>query len=186
MFWWLIKAISNGISQVKGILQWWWESKWLHMAQYWSSPVLKRLEILTYIECLEQYLVANKVEDADQHRAMLMSVCSPATYRFGIPQEADWAKILFFPFFIIFKIFMGHGGPWTKHDDPKPSVIVQRYRFNTRNCRTGEFISTYVAELRHLSERYNFGGSLNKMLCDRIVRYVLVLWVTLLKNTFIS
>ena len=56
-----------------------------------------------------------------------------------------------------------------KHHDPKPSVIVQRYRFNTRNRRAGESISTYVAELHHLSEHCNFGGSLNKMLRDRIV-----------------
>ena len=57
----------------------------------------------------------------------------------------------------------------TKHHDPKPSVIAQRYRFNTRNCRSGESISTYVAELHHLSEHCNFGPSLNEMLRDRIV-----------------
>ena len=35
----------------------------------------------SYIECLEQYLVANKVEDTDQQRVILLSVCNPATYR---------------------------------------------------------------------------------------------------------
>ena len=35
----------------------------------------------SYVERLEQYLAANKVEDADQHRAILLSVCGPATYR---------------------------------------------------------------------------------------------------------
>ena len=34
----------------------------------------------SYVERLEQYLAANKVEDADQHRAILLSVCGPATY----------------------------------------------------------------------------------------------------------
>ena len=31
-----------------------------------------------------------------------------------------------------------------KHYDPKPSVIVQRYRFNTRNRLTGETIASYT------------------------------------------
>ena len=56
-----------------------------------------------------------------------------------------------------------------KHHDPKPSVIIQRYRFNTRNRCGGESISTYVAELRHLSEHCSFGTSLNEMLHDWIV-----------------
>jgi len=34
----------------------------------------------SYIERLEQYLAANKVEDADQQRAILLSICGPATY----------------------------------------------------------------------------------------------------------
>ena len=28
-----------------------------------------------YVECLVQYLAANKIEDADQQRAILLSVC---------------------------------------------------------------------------------------------------------------
>ena len=35
----------------------------------------------TYMEQLQQYLAANKIEDADQQRAVLLSVCGPATYR---------------------------------------------------------------------------------------------------------
>ena len=31
-----------------------------------------------YVEHLEQYLAANKIEDADQQRAILLSVCGPA------------------------------------------------------------------------------------------------------------
>ena len=50
-----------------------------------------------YIERLEQYLAANKVEDADQQRAILLSVLWPsnlqAYLQFGIPQEADRAEI---------------------------------------------------------------------------------------------
>ena len=56
----------------------------------------------------------------------------------------------------------------TKHDDPKSSVIAQRYHFNTRNRQGGETISTYVAELHRLYKHCNFGTSLNEMLCDQI------------------
>ena len=33
-----------------------------------------------YVERLEQYLTANKIEDPDQQIAILLSVCGPATY----------------------------------------------------------------------------------------------------------
>ena len=32
-----------------------------------------------YAKRLEQYFAANKIEDADQQRAVLLSVCGPAT-----------------------------------------------------------------------------------------------------------
>jgi len=35
----------------------------------------------SYVEGLQQYLAANKVEYANQQRAILLSVCGPATYR---------------------------------------------------------------------------------------------------------
>ena len=34
-----------------------------------------------YVKRLEQYFAANKIEDADQQRAILLSVCGSATYR---------------------------------------------------------------------------------------------------------
>ena len=33
-----------------------------------------------YVERLVQYLAANKIEEPDQQRAVLLSVCGPATY----------------------------------------------------------------------------------------------------------
>ena len=35
-----------------------------------------------YVEHLEQYFAAIKIEDADQQKAILLSVCGPPTYRF--------------------------------------------------------------------------------------------------------
>lgn len=56
------------------------------------------------------------------------------------------------------------------HYLPKPSVIVQRYKFNTRSRQSSESISTFLAELRALSEYCEFGRTLDKMLRDRLVR----------------
>ena len=109
-----------------------------------------------YVECLEQYLTANKIEDPDQQRAILLSVCSPATYRL-IRSLVSYKK----PAELKFKDI---AESVQKHHDPKPSVIVQRYRFNTRYLRVGESVSTYVAELRQLSNRCDFGPSLQQIL----------------------
>lgn len=113
------------------------------------------------MERLVQYLAANKIEDADKRRAILLSVCGPATYRLirnlvspKKPTELKFAEIV--------EIMQ-------KHHDPKPSVIVQRYRFNSRSRRAGESVAAYVAELRHLSEHCEFGTTLNEMLRDRLV-----------------
>ena len=111
----------------------------------------------SYIECLEQYLAANKVEAGSNITHCVWLSNLRGCLQFGIPQEANRAK-----FKDIVDLVTGS-------DDPKPSVVIQRYRFSTRNSRGGESISRYVAELLHLSEHCNFGTSLNEMLCDRIV-----------------
>ena len=55
------------------------------------------------------------------------------------------------------------------HNRPKPSEVVQRFRFNTRVRQNHESVSTYVSQLRHLSQDCNFGETLNLMLRDRLV-----------------
>ena len=53
--------------------------------------------------------------------------------------------------------------------DPKPSVIVQRFRFNTRERAASESIAVYAAALRRLAEHCDFGETLNVMIRDRLV-----------------
>ena len=61
------------------------------------------------------------------------------------------------------------------HFMPKPSAIVQRFRFNARSQQPGETIAMFLAELRHLSEHCEFGITLDEMLRDiRIQRRLLV------------
>ena len=55
------------------------------------------------------------------------------------------------------------------HFIPKPSAIVQRFKFNTRSQQPGETIAMFLAELRHLSEHCEFGITLDEMLRDRLV-----------------
>ena len=58
-----------------------------------------------------------------------------------------------------------------KHYNPKPSEVMQRFRFNTRARREGESVADFVADLRHLAEFCNFGDTLEKMLRDRLVQW---------------
>ena len=52
---------------------------------------------------------------------------------------------------------------------PSPSVIVQRFKFNSRAQQQGESVATYISELRRLSEHCKYGDKLEEMLRDRIV-----------------
>ena len=115
----------------------------------------------SYVERLQQYLEANKIEDADQQRAVLLSVCGPATYRL-IRSLVSPKKPTELKFADLVEVMQ-------KHYDPKPSVIVQRYRLNTQNCLMGETIASYIAELHHLAEYFEFATTLNAMFRDRLV-----------------
>ena len=55
------------------------------------------------------------------------------------------------------------------HKNPKPSAIVQRFKFNTRFRKPGESIASYVAELQNISEHCDFENTLEEMLCHRLV-----------------
>lgn len=53
--------------------------------------------------------------------------------------------------------------------EPKPSVIVQRYKFNTCSRKQGKTVAAYVAALRELAEHCSYEASLPEMLRDRLV-----------------
>ena len=156
------------IQRAVRILQWRRGSKWLfsHTACSFSEFSSSQETWTPYIEHLEQYLAANKVEDADKQRAIRPPQClwslQHANYRL-ICSLVSPKKPAEFKFKEITEIVQ-------KHHDPKPSVIVQRYRFNTRHRHAvGESVVTYVAELRYLSNHCDFGPSLQQMLRDRLV-----------------
>ena len=57
----------------------------------------------------------------------------------------------------------------TKHFDPKPSLIVQRFRFTSPSHQEGESVAKFTAELQWLSEYCKFGVVLSDMLRDKLV-----------------
>ena len=115
----------------------------------------------SYVERLQQYFVANDVRTAEKQRAVLLSAVGGQTYQLirnllapTKPTEVTFAEIV---------------DAVQKHVQPRPSIIVERFNFHSRARRQGEDVSTYVAELRKLSEHCKFGTALNDMLRDRLV-----------------
>ncbi|XP_038139940.1 uncharacterized protein K02A2.6-like [Cyprinodon tularosa] len=114
-----------------------------------------------YCEILDQFFVANDIDDGDKQRAILISVVGPATYKLirnlvspDKPSTKTYNQIV-----TIMK----------DHFNPKPSEIVQRYKFDSRARQPSETVSVYVAELRRLAQDCNFGTTLEQMLRDRLV-----------------
>lgn len=114
-----------------------------------------------YAERLEQYFAANEIKDAKKQRAILPSVCGSKTY--GLirdllqpqkPGDVELKEIL---------------EKLENHFSPKPSVIVEQFKFHSRSRLEGENVAEFVAGLRRLSEHCKFGTTLEDMLRDRLV-----------------
>ena len=56
-----------------------------------------------------------------------------------------------------------------EHQNPKLSVIAERYKFNKRDREPGESIPFYVTELKRSSEHCDFSVTLEDMIRDRLV-----------------
>ena len=115
----------------------------------------------TYIERLECYFAANDVADAGKRRAILLACCGSATYGL-IHSLATPNKPTAVPYQELVDLVQ-------THYNPRPSLIVQRFKFNSRTQQPGESVASYVAELRKLSEHCGYGQSLDEMLRDRLV-----------------
>ena len=129
------------------------------MNKYWEFDKSKEKWPL-YAERLEQYFAVNSVDDADRQRAVLLNVIGARTYR--------TLRSLVAPLKSIEKSVDEILQTLTEHFDPKPSVIVQRFRFNSRSRQEGESVAKFTAELQRLSEHCEFGAVLRDMLRDRL------------------
>ncbi len=116
----------------------------------------------SYTERLEQYFAANDVASAAKQRAILLSGCGAPTYRI--------LRSLVAPDKPTDKTYQDLVKLLKDHFSPKPSVIVQRFNFNSRSRKAGESVAQYVAELRRLTEFCEFSSAtINDMLRDRFV-----------------
>ena len=113
----------------------------------------------SYCERVEHYLAANAIENPEQRRAILLSVCGPTTYQLirslvapGKPSDRTFGEIVQLV---------------QKHLTPAPSVIMQRFMFNGRVQEVDETIADFVAALRKLAQLCEFGDTLEQMLRDR-------------------
>ena len=118
-------------------------------------------EWTTYIERLEQFFVANKITEAKQKVAVLLTVIGSKSYGLlrNLVSPAKPAEKKFEDIVEVMK----------NHLNPKPLIIAERFKFHRRNQGENESISQYVAELRKLSEKCDFGDYLEQALRDRLV-----------------
>ncbi|XP_041961667.1 uncharacterized protein K02A2.6-like [Alosa sapidissima] len=114
-----------------------------------------------YCEIMEQFFAANQISDRDRQRAVLISVVGPTTYSLmrslvspDKPKDKTYQQLV-----ALLK----------NHFHPKPSEIVQRYKFDSRTRKPEESVMEYVAELRRLAQDCNYGNKLQQMLRDRLV-----------------
>ena len=114
-----------------------------------------------YTDRLSYYFTANGITDGAKKRAILISCCGPATFRL--------MKSLVFPDQLSDFSFAQLVEKVKLHREPKASIIVRRFQFNSRSRARDESIADYVAALRRLAEHCAFGNMLDEMLRDRVV-----------------
>ena len=115
----------------------------------------------SYVLRLKYYFEANNVTEAGKKKSILLAVCGPATFH--------RISSLLTPTCLESINFHDLVGEVKEFYDPKPSITVQRFQFNTRERAQGESIAVYVAALRKLGEHCGYGDSLNEMIRDRLV-----------------
>nr|XP_023665672.1 LOW QUALITY PROTEIN: uncharacterized protein K02A2.6-like [Paramormyrops kingsleyae] len=116
-----------------------------------------------YEERLGHFFDANGIREEDEakKRSILLSVCGAKTYKL-IRNLATPRKPGEVPYKELVQLV-------SNHHNPKPSVIVQRFKFHSRFRKSGQSVANFVAELRQLSEHCDFGAVLDDMLRDRLV-----------------
>ena len=116
--------------------------------------------ITSYIERLEMFFTANDIADAKQV-SVLLTVIGKTTFSLlrnllapELPKDKDYKDLV--------KALEGHY-------EPKPLVIAERFNFYQRRQQQGESIANFVADLRRLTTKCEFGDFLDQALRDRFV-----------------
>ncbi|KAK3791427.1 hypothetical protein RRG08_046579 [Elysia crispata] len=114
-----------------------------------------------YAERLEHFFLANEIDSEAKKRAVLLSSMGVEPYKLlsnlVAPRKAG--ECSYTEIVDVLK----------NHHNPRPSTIVQRFKFNIRVRGASESIRPFVAELKKLSEFCEYNDSLEEMLRDRLV-----------------
>ena len=132
------------------------------MATFGSIKEYEQSEDWTqYQERLENYFDANDITEEGKKKSILLSVVGAQAYQLirnlvapTKPKEKSFEELC---------------EAMNSHYNPKPSEIVQRFKFHCRSRKSGESVPNFIAELRHLSEHCNFEDQLENQLRDRLV-----------------
>ena len=114
----------------------------------------------TYVERVELYFIANDIPD-EKKSPVLLSLMGSKTY--------NLLRNLTAPDKPVTKSFSEIVKTLKDHLSPEPLLIAERFRFHKRFQSKQESIATFVAELKKLSERCQFGTNLDDSLRDRFV-----------------
>ena len=109
-----------------------------------------------YAERLEHFFAANSIVENEKKRSVFLTMIGAAMYK-------------------MLRDLVASAKPGTKpleellqkleqHYSPRPSEIIQHFRFHTCFRKPGEAIAAFIARLRLLSEHCTFGDSLEDMI----------------------
>ena len=116
--------------------------------------------VTAYLERFQLFIAANSIDDdkivptlltvvGSTHYSLIRGLVSP-----DLPKTKTFDELV-----QILK----------KHYDPEPIIIAERFHFYRRNQQQSESIANYVASLRRLASRCEFGAFLADALRDRLV-----------------
>ena len=115
----------------------------------------------SYSERVEAYLLANEINDVNKKKTILVTVIGAKTYKLLrdllIPKK---------PMEVTVDVILE---TLSKHYEPIPCEIVERFIFNTCDRQDNHKMVDYIAELRRKRENYNYGSKLDEYLIDRLV-----------------
>ena len=114
-----------------------------------------------YVERIKHFFKANgliREDKASQRHSTFLKLAGPTTYKL-LRNLIEPAKPKDKTFEQLVKTL-------ADHYCPEPVEIMERFRFYSRVCQSGEPVNEYVADLRRLAKDCGFGDSLEKMLPD--------------------
>ena len=109
----------------------------------------------SYSERLGYHFMANDVTDETKKKSILLSCSGAATYNLlenllqpTCPNDKSYDELV--------KVL-------SNYFNPKPSTIVQHFKFNTHVRESGESVASYVVPLKSLAEYCDYGMKLDEM-----------------------